>query len=74
MMKSVAKTGIGLAESAVVGEHRACGGARRSRRRSRKSAPVERPWLTICRIEPSIAVWVKPKMPRTQKPRWETEE
>jgi hypothetical protein len=40
----------------------------------RKSAPVEMPWLIDWRIEPVTEVWVIAKMPRTQKPRCETEE
>ena len=38
-----------------------------------KSAPVEMPWLTICKMAPLTPVVFMLKMPSMTKPRWLTE-
>ncbi len=40
----------------------------------RKSAPVDRPWLTIWSTPPDRPWLVKAKVPRTMKPRWAMDE
>ena len=39
----------------------------------RNSAAVEKPWLSMYRIEPDIDTWVIAKMPSTMKPKWLTD-
>ena len=38
------------------------------------SAPVDRPWFTICRMPPLIPLIVPTNMPSTTNPRWATDE
>ncbi len=40
---------------------------------SKNSAPVETPWLTICKMAPPTPWRVTEKMPSITKPRWLTE-
>ena len=71
IMKKVAYSGMTLASPPYSAIMRLC-------RRSytiptrRKRAPVEMPWLIICRIEPLRPAWLSANMPIITKPMWLT--